>query len=55
MVAWVMPKKYGDKVTQELSVGEDGGAITMIQLIAVDPKPRQQPQIVTMTTKPRKP
>jgi len=37
-----MPKKYGDKVTQEIT-GEDGGAlITRIELVAVDPRPREQ-------------
>jgi hypothetical protein len=36
-----MPKKYGDKVTQEIT-GEDGGAlITRIELVPVDPRPKQ--------------
>jgi hypothetical protein len=35
-----MPKKYGDKVTQEIT-GEDGGAlITRIELVPVPPKSR---------------
>jgi len=38
----MLPKKYGDKVTQEIT-GEDGGAlITRIELVAVDPRPRPQ-------------
>ena len=36
-----MPKQYGDKVTQEI-IGEDGSAlITRIELVPVDPRPRQ--------------
>jgi hypothetical protein len=36
-----MPKKYGDKVTQEIT-GEDGGAlITRIELVPVDVRPKQ--------------
>jgi len=35
-----MPKKYGDKVTQEIT-GEDGGAlITRIELVPVDVRPK---------------
>jgi hypothetical protein len=37
-----MPKKYGDKVTQEIT-GEDGGAlITRIELVPVAARPRPQ-------------
>lgn len=40
-----MPKKYGDKVTQEIT-GEDGGAlITRIELVPVAARPRAQAQI----------
>jgi len=34
-------KKYGDRVTQEI-VGEDGGVvISRIELVPIDPRPRQ--------------
>jgi transposase-like protein len=40
MLSKMLPKKYGDRVTQEI-VGEDGGAlVTRIELIPVDPRPR---------------
>jgi hypothetical protein len=38
----LMPKRYGDKVTQEIT-GEDGGAlISRIELIPVPPRPRPE-------------
>ena len=38
----MMPKRYGDKVTQEIT-GEDGGAlITRIELVPVAARPRPQ-------------
>ena len=38
----LMPKRYGDKVTQEIT-GEDGGAlITRIELVPVAARPRPQ-------------
>ncbi len=37
-----MPKKYGDKITTEIT-GEDGGAlITRIELVPVAARPRPQ-------------
>jgi hypothetical protein len=42
LLSKMLPKQYGDKVTQEIT-GEDGGAlITRIELVAVDPRPRPQ-------------
>jgi hypothetical protein len=40
LLSKMQPKRYGDKVTQEIT-GEDGGAlITRIELVPVDPRPR---------------
>jgi len=42
LLSKMLPKQFGDKVTQEIT-GEDGGAlITRIELVAVDPRPRPQ-------------
>lgn len=42
LLAKLRPKQYGDKVTQEIT-GEDGSAlITRIELVAVDPRPREK-------------
>jgi len=36
----LLPKQFGDKVTQEIT-GEDGGVlITRIELVPIDPRPR---------------
>jgi len=41
LLSKMLPKQFGDKVTQEIT-GEDGGAvISRIELVAVDPRPRQ--------------
>lgn len=42
LLSKLLPRQYGDRITQELTTGEDGGAITMIQLIPIDPRPRGQ-------------
>lgn len=36
-----MPKKYGDKVTQEIVGDGDNPLITRIELVPVDPRPKQ--------------
>jgi hypothetical protein len=42
----LLPKQFGDKVTQEL-VGNDGGSlITRIELVPVDPIPRPEELLV---------
>ena len=42
LLSKMLPKQFGDKVTQEI-VGEDGGAlITRIELVPVDPRPRPE-------------
>jgi len=42
LLSKLLPRKYGDRVTQEI-VGEDGGAlITRIELIPVGPRPRPE-------------
>jgi hypothetical protein len=42
LLSKLLPRKYGDKVTQEIT-GQDGSAlITRIELVAVDPRPREQ-------------
>jgi len=42
LLSKLMPRKYGDKITQEIT-GEEGGAlITRIELVPVAPKPRPE-------------
>ena len=42
LLAKMLPKQFGDRVTQEI-VGEDGGTlITRIELIPVGPRPRPE-------------
>ena len=37
---WLMPKKYGDKVTQEITTDPDAPPLTRIELVAVYPSRR---------------
>jgi hypothetical protein len=50
LLSKMLPKQFGDKVTQELVGDSDRPLVTRIELVPVDPRP-----IIDVTPKPRKP